>query len=104
MISHAHFQNSKIYSGLRIDKYLKVIGIIPSRTYSKRACDKGYVRVDGKPVKASHNVREGEIIEIDLPDRYIKLKVTGVPQKKNVKKSEREEYYELIQYVRKNII
>ncbi len=89
---------------MRIDKYLKVIGIIPSRTYSKLACEKGYVRVDGKPVKASHHVREGEIIEIDLPDRYIKLKVIEVPQKKNVKKSERENYYSLLQMVRKNVL
>ncbi len=89
---------------MRIDKYLKLIGIIPSRTYSKMACDRGYVKVGGKTVKASHHVKEGEEIEIDLPDRYIKLRVTKVPQKKNLKKSEREEYYELIQYVRKNVI
>jgi len=89
---------------LRIDKYLKVIGIIPSRTYSKLACEKGYVRVNGKPVRASHRIREGDTIEIDLPDRYIKLEVVKVPLKKNIKKSERQEYYNLLQSVRKNIV
>ncbi len=92
----------KASPAVRIDKYLKLIGVIPSRTYSKLACDKGYVLVDGRPVKASHHVKEGETIEIDLPDRYIKIEVVKVPLKKNIKKSEREEYYRLIQFVRKN--
>ena len=89
---------------MRIDKYLKITGIIPSRTYSKLACDRGYVKVNGRQAKASHNIKEGDEIEIDLPDRYIKVRVIEIPQKKNIKKSERENFYELLQYVKKNVV
>ena len=42
---------------MRIDKYLKVSRIIKRRTVANEACDAGRVIVNGKPVKASYDVK-----------------------------------------------
>ena len=48
---------------MRIDKFLKVSRIIKRRTVANEACDAAHVSVNGRPVKASHDVKEGDIIE-----------------------------------------
>ena len=47
---------------MRIDKYLKVSRIIKRRTVANEACDAGRVIVNGKPVKASYDVKINDVI------------------------------------------
>lgn len=54
-------------SGLRIDKYLSTLEEISSRNYARNLIDKKLVFVDGKNVKASHSLSEGQTVEIELP-------------------------------------
>ena len=49
---------------MRLDKFLKVSRLIKRRTVANEACDAGRVSVNGKPAKASVNVKVGDIIEI----------------------------------------
>jgi ribosomal 50S subunit-recycling heat shock protein len=49
---------------MRLDKYLKVSRIIKRRTVANEACDVGRVSINGKPAKASVEVKPGDIIEI----------------------------------------
>ena len=49
---------------MRLDKYLKVSRLIKRRTVANEACDAGRVLVNGKPAKASTNVKVGDVIEI----------------------------------------
>ena len=49
---------------MRIDKFLKVSRIIKRRTVANEACDASHVSVNGRPVKASYDVKEGDIISI----------------------------------------
>lgn len=49
---------------MRLDKYLKVTRIIKRRTVANNACDGENVFVNGRPAKASYNVKPGDIIEI----------------------------------------
>ena len=51
---------------MRLDKYLKVSRLIKRRTVANEACDAGRVLVNDKPAKASVNVKEGDIIEIQV--------------------------------------
>lgn len=51
---------------MRLDKFLKVSRLIKRRTVANEACDAGRVSVNGKPAKASVNVKVGDIIEIAL--------------------------------------
>mgnify|MGYP000015426623 CR=1 FL=1 len=47
---------------MRIDKFLKVSRIIKRRTVANEACDSSHIIVNGKPVKASYDVKEGDEI------------------------------------------
>ncbi len=54
-------------SGLRIDKYLSTVNEQLSRSYIQKLLKNGLVLVDGKPVKASYQVEEGDVISLDIP-------------------------------------
>ena len=60
---------------MRLDKYLKVSRLIKRRTVANEACDAGRVLVNDKPAKASVNVKEGDIIEIQFCTRSVKVQV-----------------------------
>jgi ribosomal 50S subunit-recycling heat shock protein len=76
---------------MRIDKYLKVSRIIKRRTVANEACDAGRVSVNGKAVKASQEVKTGDIIEIRFGDKLTKLEVLDV--RENVRKEEATAMY-----------
>ena len=63
---------------MRIDKYLKVSRIIKRRTVANEACDAGRVIVNGKPVKASYDVKINDIIEIQFGQRTVKVQVLNL--------------------------
>lgn len=63
---------------LRIDKYLWAIRIFKSRSLATEACDKGKVKMNGNPVKASKTVNTGEEYEIKTEARKWVIKVTGL--------------------------
>ncbi len=65
---------------MRIDKYLKVSRIIKRRSVANTACDGGRVIVNGKPVKASYDVKIGDIIEITFGERTVKVQVLQVSE------------------------
>ena len=79
---------------MRIDKYLKVSRLIKRRTVANEACDAGRVSVNGKPVKASYDVKIGDVIEIAFGTRDLKAKVTSLAE--STKKEDAKEMYELI--------
>ena len=55
-------------SGLRIDKYLSTVNEQLSRSYIQKLLKSGLVLVDGKPVKASYQGDEGDVISLDIPE------------------------------------
>lgn len=55
-------------NGLRIDKYLSTVNEQLSRSYIQKLLKSGLVLVDGKPVKASYQVDEGDVISLDIPE------------------------------------
>lgn len=63
---------------MRIDKYLKVSRLIKRRSIANEACDSGRVAVNGKSVKASYDVKVGDVIEITLGERVMKYEVTDI--------------------------
>ena len=56
---------------MRIDKYLKLTRIIKRRTIAQEACDQGRVSINNKVVKASNNVKVGDVIQIHFYDVQI---------------------------------
>ena len=69
---------------MRLDKYLKVSRLIKRRTVANEACDGGHVTVNSRPAKASYDVKVGDVIEITLGQRKLKVEVVAVED--NVKK------------------
>ena len=63
---------------MRLDKYLKVSRIIKRRTVANEACDAGRVSVNGRPVRASYDVKLGDILEISFGTRTVKAEVLSV--------------------------
>ena len=65
---------------MRIDKYLKVSRLIKRRTVANEACDGERIVVNGRQVKASYQVKLGDIIEIAFGQRTLKVEVTGISE------------------------
>lgn len=63
---------------MRLDKYLKLTRLIKRRTVANEACDADRVLVNGKVARASLAVKEGDIIEINLGSRPLRVKVLKV--------------------------
>ena len=76
---------------MRLDKYLKVSRLIKRRTVANEACDAGRVLVNDKVAKASVNVKEGDIIEIQFGSKSVKVEVLDVQE--TVRKEEAKELY-----------
>ena len=79
---------------MRLDKYLKVSRIIKRRTVANEACDAAHVTVNGRPAKASYDVKEGDILEITFGQRVLKVRVVSV--KEFTSKAEASELYEVL--------
>ena len=79
---------------MRIDKFLKVSRLIKRRTVANEACDVGRISVNGKVVKASYDVKVGDVIEITFGTKTVKAKVISVAD--STKKDDAKEMYELI--------
>ncbi len=65
---------------MRLDKYLKVSRLIKRRTVANDACDGERVSVNGRPVKASYQVKVGDVIEIAFGKGTLKVEVTQVSE------------------------
>ena len=63
---------------MRLDKYLKVSRLIKRRTVANEACDAGRVTANGRPVKASYDVKVGDSLEIKFGEKTVKLEVLVV--------------------------
>lgn len=63
---------------MRLDKYLKVSRLIKRRTIANEACDAGRVFVNGKVVKASYDVKVGDVIEIGFGNKNVKVEATMI--------------------------
>lgn len=60
---------------VRIDKWLWAVRVFKTRTRSADACRGGKVKIDGQNAKPSREVKEGDIIEIQLGILKKKLKI-----------------------------
>lgn len=79
---------------MRIDKFLKVSRIIKRRTVANEACDASHISVNGRVVKASYDVKEGDIVLITFGEKRLKIKVLDV--RDVVRKNDASELYEVL--------
>ena len=56
----------------------KVSRLIKRRTVANEACDNGRVTANGRPVKASYDVKAGDLLELKFGERTVKVEVLAV--------------------------
>lgn len=79
---------------MRLDKYLKNVRLIKRRTVANEACDAGKIVVNDKVARASYDVKVGDVIEINMGQTPLKVKVISVNE--IVRKEEATEQYVVI--------
>ena len=76
---------------MRLDKGLKVSRLIKRRTVANEACDNQRVSVGGRPVRASYEVKPGDVVELRFGERVTRIEVLSVAD--NVGKSDAAAMY-----------
>lgn len=65
---------------MRLDKWLKVSRLIKRRTVANEACDNARVTANGRSVKASYDVKAGDVLEIRFGEKAVKIEVLAVSE------------------------
>ena len=77
---------------MRLDKWLKVSRLIKRRTVANEACDNARVNANGRPVKASYDVKVGDVLDLRFGERVVKIEVLVVAD--NVGKADATAMYQ----------
>ncbi|MCL1951703.1 MAG: RNA-binding S4 domain-containing protein [Oscillospiraceae bacterium] len=65
---------------MRLDKYLKVSRLVKRRTVANELCDAGRVEVNGKPARASYEVKAGDMLVISIGARKTTARVLSISE------------------------
>lgn len=76
-----YFSGVNSMDTIRIDKWLWTIRLFKTRSQAADACKGGKIKIDNQSVKASRDVKIGDIVEVQL--QYIKRKIKIVKIIKN---------------------
>ncbi|RLD43044.1 MAG: RNA-binding S4 domain-containing protein [Bacteroidetes bacterium] len=68
--------------GVRIDKWLWSVRIYKTRTLATQACKSGHISIDGNSVKASREIKIGDIIVLRKDHLNMQLKVKELAEKR----------------------
>lgn len=67
---------------MRLDLVLKQSRLIKRRTIAKELCDAGRISINGKVSKPSAEVNDGDILELKLGTKLLKVRITYITQGK----------------------
>ena len=73
---------------MRLDKYLKVSGLVKRRTVAKQLCDAGRIRVNGNTAKAGTRVKQDDEVDLLLGRRRLKVRVQNIGEGGPVSRAE----------------
>lgn len=76
----------------RIDAWLKMVCLCKHRVDATEACKGGHVKINGLRVKPAAGVREGDVIEFYVGDRFRKVVVLLLPATQLSKEAARAAY------------
>lgn len=76
----------------RIDHWLKYVCLFKHRDEAAEACRGGKVKINGQRVKPAANVRQDDIVEFLLNERFRKVIVVVLPDRQLSKEEARTAY------------
>jgi ribosomal 50S subunit-recycling heat shock protein len=79
---------------VRLDKFLKVSRLVKRRVLAKELCDGGRALVNGRPARAGHELREGDVIELHFGQKTVKAEVIAL--KEHIPAAEAPSLYKLL--------
>ena len=85
---------------MRLDMFLKTSRLILRRSLAQEFCDKGAISVNGAAAKSSKEVKPGDEIEIRRGNKLTRVRITLVPDKKQVAKNEAAGLYTMLEETR----
>lgn len=80
---------------MRVDLALKRLLLVKSRTEGKEACDVGAVRINGKPVKASAEIRPGDRVSVAYAQHTLEIELLEEIGK-NVSRAQAKTFYRVL--------
>ena len=60
---------------VRIDKYLWAVRLYKTRSLATDACRTGHIRMNGQPLKPSHEIKVGEVYEVAIEQLHKVIEV-----------------------------
>ena len=82
---------------MRLDKFFQITGLIKRRVLAHEACKRSLAKVNGLIAKPTREINEGDVIELDLPRRFIKVKVLQQIVSNSISRSKRLEFIEFME-------
>lgn len=79
---------------MRLDKFLKVSRLIKRRTLAKEVCDQGRIHINGRPSKASSEVKAGDLLKITFGTKVVEVKVNQIAE--HVSKEQASDLYTIV--------
>ncbi len=79
---------------MRIDKFLNTTNILKRRSLAQDLIKNNLVSVNGVIVKASKEVKIGDMVEIKFLQYSKKYKILAIPQNKNIPKNAKNDFWE----------
>ena len=67
---------------VRVDRWLWATRIFKTRTLASEACQRNQVKLGGKPIKPSRNIKAGDILSIKLGPLLKEIKVVRLTEKR----------------------
>ncbi len=80
---------------VRIDAFLKNVGLYKSRSQAKICCDQGRAWIGGHSVRPSQEVRIGDQLRIETDSQILEFEVLDTPSRP-VARSRRAECYRVL--------
>lgn len=63
----------------RVDKWLHHVRVFKTRSLATQACGRGHVTLDGQEVKASRDLKFGDVLEVVRGDLRLRVRVLALP-------------------------
>lgn len=79
---------------MRIDVFLRLAGILRTRSLAGDACGGGFVKLNGRPAKPAARISAGDRIDMSMPDgRDASFMVDALPAGRQVARKDRSSLY-----------